>query len=100
MRLEDPNTGHFRSRYWFINGLLDDGTLLTMSLFQWHYGAMGSAGLFVLVSAPDQELYVQESKIDDLEVRRRAALYRFGDSLFEGDPAGAPIRDPPGGLLL
>ena len=92
MGMEDPHTGHFRSRYWFINGLLDDGTLLTMSLFQWRYGALGSAGLFILVSSPDQGLYVQETKLDDLESADEGLMYRFGDSAFEGDAAGARVR--------
>jgi hypothetical protein len=92
MRLEDPHTNHFRSRYWFVNGRLDDGTLLTMSLFHWRYGPMGGAGLFVLVSPPGQELYVQEVKIDELESESGRLLYRFGENLFEGDSAGARIR--------
>jgi hypothetical protein len=92
MRLEDPQTGHFRSRYWFVNGLLEDGTLLTLSLFQWRYGLVGSAGIFVLVSAPGRELYVQETKLDDLEPIDEGVAYRFGSSLFEGDSAGARIQ--------
>jgi hypothetical protein len=90
--LEDPYTGHFRSRFWYINAMLVDGTALTVSLFQWRYGLLGDAGLLVLCAQPGAETYVLETKLDELEVAGDRLHYRFGESLLEGDAGGARVR--------
>jgi hypothetical protein len=90
--LDDPYTGHFRSRFWYFNAALVDGTDLTLSLFQWRYGLLGGEGLLVLSKEPDGETYALETKLEGLEVASDRLLYRFSDSVLEGDREGTRIR--------
>jgi hypothetical protein len=90
--LDDPYTGHFRSRFWFFNAALVDGTGLTVSLFQWRHGMLGGEGLLVLSTEPGADTYALETKIEGLEVAGDRLLYRFGDSVLEGDREGARIH--------
>jgi len=90
--LDDPYNNYFRSRFWFFSAALSDGTFLTVSLFQWRYGLLGDAGLFVLCSEPGAEAYVLETKIDGLEIAGDRLRYRFGESVVEGTREGARLR--------
>lgn len=92
--LGDPYSGHFRSRFWYFNILLGNGTALTCSQFQWRYGLLGGSGLFLLSAPPDGEPFVLETRIDshDLEEAQDRLLVRFGGSLIEGSRAGARLR--------
>jgi hypothetical protein len=90
--LDDPYTGHFLSRFWYFTAALVDGTSLTMSVFQWHFGMLGGEGLLVLSLAPDGQLYALETKLDDLEISPDRLRYRFGESVLEGDREGMRIR--------
>ena len=90
--LDDPYTGHFRSRYWYFNAALVDGTGLTVSLFQWRLGRLGEAGLMVLFTEPGAPTYALETRLEGLEVSSHRLHYDFGDSVLEGDREGALIR--------
>jgi len=90
--LDDPYAGHFRSRFWYFNAALVDGTALTLSLFQWRYGLIGEAGLLVLSTEPGAETFALETKLEELEVAPDRLQYRFGESVLEGDREGARLR--------
>ena len=90
--LDDPYTGHFRSRFWYFNAALVDGTALTLSLFQWRYGLIGEAGLLVLSTEPGAETFALETRLEELEAAPDRLQYRFGESVLEGDREGARLR--------
>ena len=90
--LDDPYTGHFRSRFWYFTAALVDGTALTLSLFQWRYGPIGEAGLLVLSTEPGAETFALETKLEELEAAPDRLRYSFGESVLEGDREGARLR--------
>jgi hypothetical protein len=90
--LADPYAGHFRSRFWYFNAALVDGTALTLSLFQWRYGPIGEAGLLVLSTEPGAETFALETKLEELEAAPDRLRYSFGESVLEGDREGARLR--------
>jgi hypothetical protein len=90
--LDDPYAGHFRSRFWYFNAALVDGTDLTLSLFQWRYGLIGEAGLLVLSTEPGAETFALETKLEELEAAPDRLRYSFGESVLEGDREWARLR--------
>jgi hypothetical protein len=92
--LNDPYTGHFRSRYWYFNGLLEGGTSFTISLFQWRYGLLGGPGLLVMVCEPGRETFTLETRIDEkgFEESRNRLRIRFGDSELSGSRTGSTVH--------
>jgi hypothetical protein len=90
--LNDPYTGHFLSRFWYFNIVLQDGTDLTLSLFQWRYGSLDGEGLTVVSAEPGGRIYGLETRLDDLQVATDRLSYRFGENFVEGDRQGARIH--------
>ena len=98
--LDDPYTGHFRSRFWYFNAALVDGTDLTLSLFQWRYGLLGRQGLLVLSKEPDGETYALETKLEGLEVASRPAALPVQRQRPGGRPGGDAHPPAATGFLL
>ncbi len=70
------------SYYLFVR--LDDGTLLTMNLFQWKYGIIGNWGIYVLVDGPDGRVFTYDGQLPgSLKADATGMRVHAGASSFE-----------------
>jgi hypothetical protein len=94
MLMNDPYTGNFQSRFLYLNGRLNDGTVLTFSIFNWKYGMLGASGVMVLVAPPQGETYALEREIDkdELVTATDRLYFHFGGNVVEGSRTELHIR--------
>lgn len=94
MAFPDPDGGHFRNRVFFLLARFDDGSVLTVVIFQWKQWFLGGWGAYAVLAAPDGKVRLFEDRIAEngLVLAGGRLSLRFPGGLFEGSNGRYVLR--------
>jgi len=80
-----PYAGDWQSHSFYWMGRLDTGHIVVVNPFQWHYGALGTWGMYLIVRDPKGRVFTWDGKLGDgsPEVAPRGMSVSAANGRFE-----------------